>query len=141
MTPERLRDALQIIRWSGRTLAKTVDVRSSLVSRWISGAEPIPKKVAAWIEALCFVHEAAESSKPATAGDGYDADEASHEHVPLYSYHLLRSLRDGPVKFRQLFGTEDEAAVFFLLSRELAQREGDDLVIAPKGRAIGEVML
>jgi hypothetical protein len=141
MTPERLATVLQIIRWSGVTLAKAVDVRTSVVNRWLSGLEPVPRKVGGWVEALCFVHEAAENAKPPTAGEGYDDTETAHEHVPLYSYHLLRALREDAIKLRQLFGTEDEAAVFFLLSRGLANREGEDLVITPKGRAIGSVML
>ena len=99
---------------------------------------PIPRKVAAWIEALCFVHEAAEASKPANLGEGYD-EAIAREHIPLYSYHLLRTLREGPLQFRQLFGTDNEAAVFFLLSRGLATRQGDNLVITVKGCAIGEV--
>jgi hypothetical protein len=139
MTSERLAEVLTLIRWTGPILAQAVDVRASLVDQWLSGTAPIPRKVAAWVEALCFVHEAAEASKPATAGPGYDEGTIPHEHIPVYSYHLLRTLREGPVKSRQLFGTEDEAAVFFLLSRALATREGEELAITPKGRGIGEV--
>lgn len=139
MTPARLSEALALVRWSGTVLAQAVDVRASVVDEWLSGAVPIPRKVAAWVEALCFVHEAAEASKPATMGEGYDEGTIAPEHIPLYSYHLLRTLREGPVPFRRLFGTDDEAAVFFLLSRALATREGEALVITLKGRAIGEV--
>jgi uncharacterized caspase-like protein len=138
MTPQRLAEALRLIRWSGSILAKAVDVRASVVDQWLSGTQPVPHKVAAWIEALCFVHEAAENSTPTTAGAGYEGG-IPREHIPLHSYHLLRALREGPVKLRQLFGTEDEAAVFFLLSRALATRDGEHLVITTEGRAIGEV--
>ena len=139
MTPQRLAETLRLIRWSSTTLAEAVDVRASVVGEWLAGVQPVPRKVAAWVEALCFVHEAAEASTPATVGEGYDDGMISREHIPLYSYDLLRTLREGPVKFRRLFGTDDEAAVFFLLSRALATRVGEELVITHKGRAIGEV--
>jgi hypothetical protein len=61
------------------------------------------------------------------------------EHVPVYSYNLLRSLERGPVMLRALFGTDDEAAVFFVVSRGLAERQGAELVITDAGRQIGKL--
>jgi hypothetical protein len=40
---------------------------------------------------------------------------------------------------RGLFGTDDEAAVFFPVSRGLAERNGEELVITTDGRKLGEV--
>ncbi|CDP51103.1 hypothetical protein [Devosia sp. DBB001] len=40
---------------------------------------------------------------------------------------------------RSLFGTDDEAAVFFLVSRGLAERDGDQLIITPVGKKMGEI--
>jgi hypothetical protein len=51
----------------------------------------------------------------------------------------LRELSGAPVPLRRLFGTDDEGAVFFLVSRDLATRSGSDLVITELGRAVGEV--
>ena len=75
------------------------------------------------------MHEAAEASKPATVGEGYDGSAIAPEDITLYSYHLLRTLREGRGQFRKLLGTDDEAAVFFVLSRALATRVGEELVI------------
>jgi hypothetical protein len=41
---------------------------------------------------------------------------------------------------RSLFGTDDEGAVFFLVSRGLAERADENLVITEAGRRIGEVV-
>ena len=123
MSPDRLAVCLRAIRWNGSILAEAVDVPLLAVGQWLAGNEPVPEKVAAWVEALCFVHEAAEESKPATAGAGFEAEAFRAEHVPVYSYHLLRALGEGPIPLRRLFGTSDEGAVFFLVSRGLAIKE------------------
>jgi len=138
MTPERLANCLGIIRWKAETLAEAIDVPSATAIAWITGQETVPKRLAAWLEALCFLHEAAENTKPPMAGEGFDQS-PSLEHVPVYAYHLLRSLGEGPVALRSLLGTDDEAAVFFLISRGLAARSGPDLMITAEGRSIGEV--
>ncbi len=139
MSPDRLAVCLRAIRWNGSTLAEAVDVPLLAVGQWLAGNEPVPEKVAAWVEALCFVHEAAEVSKPATAGAGFEAEAFRAEHVPVYSYHLLRALGEGPIPLRRLFGTSDEGAVFFLVSRGLAARVGADLSITASGAAVGEI--
>jgi hypothetical protein len=38
-----------------------------------------------------------------------------------------------------LFGTDDEGAVFFLVTRELAERVGQNLVITRLGKSVGEI--
>ncbi len=138
MTPERLRACLETIRWRPETLAEAVDVPTSVVASWLTGREAVPKPIAAWIEALCFVHEAAEDTKPPTTGAGFGSS-AQLEHIPVYAYNLLRSLGRGPVRLERLFGSDDEGAVFFLVSRGLAERFGEELLITDIGRAIGEV--
>lgn len=139
MSPERLASCLHAIRWNGSTLAEAVDVPLLVVGQWLAGTENVPGKVAAWLEALCFVHEAAEESKPATAGAGFETDAFRPEHIPVYSYNLLRALGAGNVPLQRLFGTSDEGAVFFLVSRGLAARVGTELTITPAGVAVGEI--
>jgi hypothetical protein len=138
MTPQRLAECLHTIRWSPQVLAEAIDVPLGMVDGWLAGAEDVPRKVAAWFEALCFIHESAEANKPATAGEGFDPN-GRREHIPVYSYNLLRRLNQGPVLLKSLFGTEDEAAVFFLVSRTLAMRDGENLVITDAGRAVGSM--
>jgi hypothetical protein len=139
MTPERLNECLRLIRWERDVLAKALDVPSEVVVDWLAGTE-IPRKVAAWLEALCFVHEAAEETKPSTAGEGFGIG-PKREFIPVYAYNLLRNLNHAPVLLRTLFGSDDEGAVFFLVSRGLASREGDHLVIADAGRSIGSMRI
>ena len=91
MTPDRLAECLRLVRWQKDTLAEAIDVPSEAVTAWMAGTEDVPRKVAAWIEALCFVHEAAEESKPSTAGEGFGTG-PNREFIPVYSYNLLRSL-------------------------------------------------
>jgi hypothetical protein len=61
------------------------------------------------------------------------------EHIPVYCYHLLRRLSQGPVALRTLYGVDDESAVSFLVSRGLAAVRGETIVSTPAGRAIGEI--
>ena len=136
MTPERLAECLSLVRWPKDVLAEALDVPTELVSGWLAGTHEVPRKVGAWIEALCFVHEAAETTIPSTAGEGF-GDRARREFIPVYAYNLLRNLNQGPVSLKSLFGSDDEGAVFFLVSRGLAIREGDQLVITDSGRGIG----
>ena len=138
MTPERLAECLSTIRWNPSTLAEAMDVPAQAVADWLSGGEDIPRKVAAWLEALAFVHEAADETRPATAGEGFDTADGG-EFIPVYAYHLLRNLNHDAVPLRSLFGTDDEGAVFFLVSRGLATREGINLEITDTGRAVGKM--
>jgi hypothetical protein len=63
------------------------------------------------------------------------------EHIPVYAYHLLRRISHAPVEVSTLFGKEDEAAVAFLLSRELVTRSADGrfLRITTAGEELGEI--
>ncbi len=63
------------------------------------------------------------------------------EHIPVYAYHLLRRLSQEVVVVSTLFGQEDEAAVDFLVSRELAERGtgGRQLFITRLGQEVGEI--
>lgn len=140
MTPERLTECLRIVRWHKDVLAEALDVPAQVASGWLAGTEEVPRTVGAWIEALCFVHEAAEQTKPATVGEGFGKG-ARQEFIPVYAYNLLRNLNQAPVLLRSLFGSDDEGAVFFLVSRGLAIREQEYLVITDAGRAVGSMSL
>jgi hypothetical protein len=140
MTPERLSECLRVVRWSKQVLAEALDVPATLVTMWLAGTEEIPRKVGAWLEALCFVHEAAEETIPATAGEGY-GEGPRQEFIPVYAYNLLRNLNMAPVLLKSLFGSDDEGAVFFLVSRGLAAREGDLLMITDAGRGVGSMTI
>jgi hypothetical protein len=140
MTPERLSECLRVVRWSKQVLAEALDVPATLVTIWLAGTEEIPRKVGAWLEALCFVHEAAEETIPATAGEGY-GEGPRQEFIPVYAYNLLRNLNMAPVLLKSLFGSDDEGAVFFLVSRGLAAREGDLLMITDAGRGVGSMTI
>ena len=139
MTPARLGDCLAIVRWTPGVLAEAIDVPSVAVAAWLAGTEVVPAKVGAWIEALCFVHEAAEATKPATAGEGFDR--RRQEFIPVYAYNLLRNLHQSPVLLKSLFGSDDEGAVFFLVSRGLAIRESEQLTITEEGRSVGAMYI
>lgn len=138
MTPERMTEVLRIVRWDKDVLAEAIDVPSEVVTAWLAGTQAIPRKLAAWIEALCFVHEAAEETKPATAGEGF-GEGPRREFIPVYAYHLLRNLNQAPVLLKSLFGSDDEGAGFFLVSRGLAMREGMHLMITEAGRTVGSM--
>ena len=138
MTPERLTECMRLVHWSKDVVAEALDVPSDLVTGWLAGTETIPRKVAAWIEALCFVHEAADATKPSTAGEGY-GDGPRIEYIPVYAYNLLRTLNQAPVLLKSLFGSDDEGAVFFLVSRGLALRDGAYLMITDGGRQVGSM--
>lgn len=145
MTPQRLSECLALIRWSPATLAEAMSLSPEVIDRWLEGSRPIPSRVASWTEALCFTHESADLLRPSLPSeDGDDDDDEDQivetlEHVPVYSYNLLRRLSQGPVLLRTLFGTDDEAAVFFLVSRGLATRDEEHLNATTAGRKIGEV--
>src|SRR5688500_6023212 len=138
MTPDRLTECMRLVRWSKDVLAEALDVPSDLVTGWLAGTEQVPRKVGAWIEALCFVHEAAEETKPSTSGEGF-GDGPRREFIPVYAYNLLRNLNIGPVLLKSLFGSGDEGAVFFLVSRGLATREEAYLIITDGGRVVGSM--
>lgn len=141
MRPDRLRTCLETIRWAPATLAQCLEINTRLVEEWVDGTTLIPISVASWVEALCFTHEASDLMRPAVLkGIRHNSGKTNRlEHIPAYSYGLLRRVHAGPVALRSLFGTDDEAAVFFLVSRGLAERDADQLVITPVGSALGEI--
>ena len=65
MTPERLSECLEIIRWTPNTLARSFECDLLLVEAWLDGEIEIPPKAAAWIEVLAQAHQVAETVKPA----------------------------------------------------------------------------
>jgi hypothetical protein len=93
------------------------------------------------VEELCFTHEASDLMRPSVSGNARHAKtaDARSEHIPAYSYGLLRQINQGPVALRSLFGTDDEAAVVFLVSRGLAERDGDQLKITAAGSELGAI--
>lgn len=141
MQAKRMAECLHIIRWTPSTLANALRTNDDVIERWLSGADEIPTNVGSWVEALTFTHEASDDMRPTlTETENRTARPRKKlEHVPVYSYNLLRSLSQGPVVLRSLFGTDDEAAVFFLVSRGLAERDGDQLIITPAGKKMGEI--
>jgi hypothetical protein len=143
VTPDRLNECLNIIRWSPHALAQSLYIDEATVETWRNGSADIPSNVGSWIEALCFTHEASDLMRPAVVGSGQAVSSdwpQVPEHIPVYSYNLLRALGGGPIPLRSLFGTDDEGAVFFLVSRGLAMREEDRLLITAVGRKIGTIL-
>ncbi|MCF1740721.1 hypothetical protein [Paradevosia shaoguanensis] len=142
MRPKRLQECLDSIRWPPATLAASLQREPEEIDQWLNGAQEIPSEVASWIEALCFTHEAADLMRPVMAPPSAPAPSIQRraEHIPVYAYDLLRTLSRGPVSLTTLFGTDDEGAVFFLVSRGLAAREEGLLAISASGRKMGEVL-
>jgi transcriptional regulator with XRE-family HTH domain len=56
MTPERLRECRQILRWSQADLAHACGASERSVRRWEVGGAPPP--LGEWLEALCDAHRA-----------------------------------------------------------------------------------
>ncbi|MCP1243866.1 helix-turn-helix domain-containing protein [Acetobacter lambici] len=56
MTPERLKECLELIGWSQHELAKRVEADKQLVSEWVLGTSDIPASIAAWLETLGQIH-------------------------------------------------------------------------------------
>lgn len=64
VTPDRLKDCLETVRWAPETLASALDCELGLVHAWIGGEAEVPAAVKDWIEALATVHRAVEIRKP-----------------------------------------------------------------------------
>lgn len=64
MTPERLSECLEIIRWTPNALAQALECDVSLVDAWLNNLDEIPIKTGAWIEAMTLAHKSAEALKP-----------------------------------------------------------------------------
>ena len=57
MTPERFRQCLDALSWSGRGLAALLGIDERQVRRWASGEYEVPDNIAAWLERLARFHE------------------------------------------------------------------------------------
>ncbi len=56
MTPARLRQCLDTLRWSQRGLGEALGIDDRQVRRWTSGAYSVPTEVASWLERLAAAH-------------------------------------------------------------------------------------
>ena len=50
MTPERFRECLVVLGWSGHRLTKIVDCSPGLAQGWTNGERSIPPALAEWLE-------------------------------------------------------------------------------------------
>lgn len=57
MTPNRFRECLTLIGWSGHELARRLDKDERQIRRWASGAYAIPQPIADWLEKRARFHE------------------------------------------------------------------------------------
>jgi hypothetical protein len=58
MTPDRFRECLDLLNWSGRSLAALLQVDERQVRRWASGDYAIPQQIADWLDRMGRLHEA-----------------------------------------------------------------------------------
>lgn len=56
MTPTRLRECLEALRWSQRGLADALGRDEGLVRMMARGTRPIPAELGKWLETLAAVH-------------------------------------------------------------------------------------
>jgi transcriptional regulator with XRE-family HTH domain len=56
MTPDELRDCLDILGWSQRQLSFETEVDEGTVRKWARGKNPIPESIANWIVKLSNFH-------------------------------------------------------------------------------------
>lgn len=66
MTPERLHECLDKLRWWAPELADVMGANPRTVARWIAGKNPIPDTVGEWLEELVKVAEAPPDKPPWT---------------------------------------------------------------------------
>ncbi len=112
------------------------------------GSVPIKKplsaqlmEAAARVDELPHDHLARLLMKAATRLRVIQTSGSKLEHIPVYAYHLLRRISHRPVEISTLFASADEAAVAFLLSRDLVTRSDDGryLRITSAGEELGEI--
>lgn len=67
--------------------------------------------------------------------------DAKLEHIPVHAYYLLRQLSQRPVTMHSLHAADDRAAVEFLLTRGLAVKSEDKLMLqeTDAGQVVGEI--
>jgi hypothetical protein len=56
MTPARLAEILDLLRWSAYALAAETRVNDRTVRRWLAGDYPIPETIEHWLERLAAAH-------------------------------------------------------------------------------------
>jgi plasmid maintenance system antidote protein VapI len=56
VTPDRLRECLDLIGWTQRGLADHLGVHETRTRRWAAGHYPVPPEVALWLERLAKAH-------------------------------------------------------------------------------------
>lgn len=64
MTPERFRDILELACWGSRDLGTILRIDDRLIRRMRGGAEEIPLAVAAWLEDVARLVDAAPTRRP-----------------------------------------------------------------------------
>lgn len=57
MTPERFKECVDTIGWTGHGLAAILGVHETRTRRWGTGRYPVPQNVADWLERLAAFHE------------------------------------------------------------------------------------
>ena len=113
-----------------------------------SGSVPIKKplsaqlmEAAARVDELPHDHLARLLMKAAIRLRVIQTSGSKLEHIPVYAYHLLRRVSHDPAEISTLFAAADEAAMAFLLSRDLVRRSDDGLylMITSAGEELGEI--
>lgn len=56
MSPSRLRQILDALRWSQRDLADLVACNERLARRWAAGQADVPEAIADWLETRLQLH-------------------------------------------------------------------------------------
>ena len=59
MTPDRFSECLRVIRWTPINIASALQCELSWVEALEAGSEEVPAGLAAWLEVLAQMHEAA----------------------------------------------------------------------------------
>lgn len=59
MTPARLIECLEAIRWTPLGLADALQSEVSVVVAWLHGREAVPASIGEWLEILARAHHAA----------------------------------------------------------------------------------
>jgi hypothetical protein len=63
VTPERFNQCLRVIRWTPINIASALQCELSWIEALEAGNEEVPTGLAAWLEVLAQVHEAAPPPK------------------------------------------------------------------------------
>lgn len=58
MSPEELREAMAVLRWTPHDFSEETSIRMTTIRRWRLGEMPVPGPVAAWLRELVAFHRA-----------------------------------------------------------------------------------